>query len=136
MVVTMHADNRWKQRFQHFERSLRVLEEVASIESPSLGEKMGTIQAFEICFELAWKTLADFFKEQGYQLAGPKDVLKQAFTDGIVTQGHMWMQALESRNFTVHAYDEATTNTIADNIRASYLPILKELLNVLYEKYK
>ena len=53
----MKSDVRWKQRFENFERSFLTFSRILKIESPNEAERMGLVQAFEIVFELSWKTL-------------------------------------------------------------------------------
>ena len=56
-------DIRWKQRFQNFEKTLNYLEDALNIEKPDIIQKAGTIQFFEMTFELAWNTMKDFLEE-------------------------------------------------------------------------
>ena len=37
---------------------------------------MALIQAYEICFELAWKVQKDYLKYLGFDIAGPRDAIK------------------------------------------------------------
>ncbi len=123
----MSQDIRWKQRFQNYEKAFLLLEKLLALPHPTEGERMGIIQAFEMCFELAWKMLGDYLKEAGYLEKAPRDVLKQAFQIGLVQDGRIWIEALENRNETVHAYDEKKAQEIENKIRISYLPLLKHL---------
>ena len=53
-------DIRWIQRCSNFERSFLPLCEALKIESPSVVERAGLIQFFEMAFELSWKLLKDY----------------------------------------------------------------------------
>ena len=45
----------------------------------------GTIQRFEFCTELAWKTMREYLLDQGYtNINSPKEVIKQAFAFGMI----------------------------------------------------
>ncbi len=48
-------DIRWKQRFDNFEKALQHLEAALEVEDPDIIQKAGTIQFFEMTFELSWK---------------------------------------------------------------------------------
>ena len=118
---------RWKQRFKNFEKAVRQIEEATSVKAPSKLEKAGLVQFFEIGIELAWKTLKDYLEDQGKVLHSPKDIIKQAFQDELVSDGVLWLKALEDRNLSSHLYDEESANKLDQSIREKYLPLLKAL---------
>lgn len=120
-------DIRWKQRFQNFERAYLLLEESTSIDKLSDIERAGLIQFFEMTFELAWKLIKDFLQEEGFTVNSPKDAFKQAFQSELIQDGHVWMDALDDRNLTVHTYDEKTAIEVEKKIKEKYYPALKEL---------
>jgi hypothetical protein len=39
--------------------------EALEVTTPSKLERQGIIKSFELCYELAWKTLQDYLKELG-----------------------------------------------------------------------
>ena len=47
----MDVDTRYKQRFENYKKSFALLEESIGIEDPSVVEKAGVIQFFEITFD-------------------------------------------------------------------------------------
>ena len=85
---------------------MKLLEDALDIENPSIVEQAGTIQFYEMTFELAWKCLKDFFQEQGLDVKYPREVLKTGIEKEILSKGDVWMQALTDRNLTSHLYDE------------------------------
>lgn len=130
-----YKDIRWKQRFQNFERNLSHLENAMKLTSPDILQRAGMIQFFEMSFELSWNTMKDYIEEQGFSnVKSPRDSIKKAFELGLVTNGHDWLNFLEDRNLTSHAYDEETAKEIENLIRKKYLPLLKEFHKVLKEK--
>ena len=89
-----------------------------------------TIQRFEFTFEAAWKTLQLFLLHQGFEATGPRQVLKQAFSFGLIPtpgEGDVWLAMLEDRNLTTHTYRETLAETIAANIRAHYAARLVDM---------
>ena len=93
-----NKDIRWKQRFQNFSKTLEYLEMALLIENPDIIQKAGTIQFFEMSFELAWNTVKDFLEEQGFtDVKSPRSALKKAFETGIIADGHSWMELLVDR---------------------------------------
>lgn len=123
-----NLDIRWKQRFAHYKKAFALLEQTIMIEAPSDAERAGLIQFFEMSFELAWKVLKDYLEEEGFNnVASPRQAVKQAFQAGLISDGHIWMEALMDRNLTVHTYEEKIAIAVEKKIRNSYFPVLTEL---------
>lgn len=128
----MSQDIRWKQRFQNFEKSLHYLENAMNIMNPDIIQRAGLIQFFEMSFELAWNTMKDYLEGQGFlDVKSPRAAIKKAFETGLITDGHLWLKALEDQNLTSHTYDENTANQVVELIRNSYYPLLAVLDNEL-----
>lgn len=128
------TDIRWKQRLSNFKKSLAHLAEAVEIVAPTIIQQAGTIQFFEMSFELAWKTLKDYLEEQGFNdVKSPKATLKKAFEIGLIEDGHTWLEALENRNLAAHTYDDETAQEIHELICHSYYPLLEILKNKLEE---
>jgi len=124
-------DIRWEQRFSNYKKALGKLEEtVTSRKLAELSdlEKEGLIQRFEYTYELAWKTLQDLLKHKGYsEVSGPNPVLQQALKDGYIEQENHWRLLKKSREITSHTYNEATADSIAEDIYTTYFKLLKQL---------
>jgi nucleotidyltransferase substrate binding protein (TIGR01987 family) len=118
------ADIRWVQRFQNFKRAFHQLSaavELAQERDLSELEQQGLIQAFEFTHELAWNTLKDFLEARGTaKLFGSKDATRAAFTAGLIENGEVWMEMVESRNKSTHTYEGGTAEAIAKAIASSY----------------
>ncbi len=122
---------RWKQRFENFEKSFRLLEKFIAIENPDEVARAGGIQFFEMTFELAWKTLKDYLESEQYIAKSPRETIKLAFQAGFIENGHDWIDGLDDRNLTTHTYDEDTAVQIEKRIRDKYYPLLKKFHNRL-----
>ncbi len=94
--------------------------------------KEGMIQRFEICIELAWKTMKDYLESQNVVLSQitPRMVLKESVATKLISDGEGWMSALDSRNKMSHMYDLRKFEDVIEKIRNRYLSCLDEL----YEK--
>jgi nucleotidyltransferase substrate binding protein (TIGR01987 family) len=123
----MAEDIRWVQRFSNFERAFLLLQEALKIEQPSVVERAGLIQFFEMTFELSWKLLKDYEEAEGFPIKTPKEAIKQAFQSDLITDGQTWIDALQDRNLTAHTYNEKTAIEITQRIRHKYYPLLAAL---------
>ncbi len=121
-------DIRWEQRFHNYRKALLRLNEAIQIikENKHTGEendmlKESLVKRFEFTHELAWKVMKDYAEYQGrFDIKGPKDATREAFSMNIITDGELWMDMIKSRNLTVHTYDEITVERIFNNIVNSY----------------
>ena len=118
-------DIRWIQHSKHFLKAFGQLKEAVELSRQrplSRLEQQGLIQAFEFTHELAWNTLKDFLESRGVQnLYGSKDATRKAFETGVIENGTVWMDMIQSRNLTSHTYDEATAAQIAAAICDAYV---------------
>jgi nucleotidyltransferase substrate binding protein (TIGR01987 family) len=122
--VKVNPDIRWKQRFENYEKALRLLREaLADVESLSKLEKEGAVQRFEFTVELAWKTLKDYLEYSGVVLEQitPKNVIRQAFAAKIITDGQLWIDILDCRNQMSHTYDEAAFDRAVHEMAGRFL---------------
>lgn len=125
------SDIRWKQRFQNLTNAFAQLEEIAGQETLNKFEQAGMIQTFEFTFELAWKTLKDFLEHKGFTVPSPRDTIKQAFQEGYIEDGRVWIDALDKRNLMAHTYDKAKADEAAGLIKERYLPMIRSLHEML-----
>ena len=84
-------------------------------------EKQGLIQAFEFTHELAWNVLKDYLESQGLQgVFGSRGATREAFKNGLISDGEVWMDMIKSRSQTSHTYNEETANQITEAILTRY----------------
>lgn len=134
----MNNPMRWKQRFENFTNAYQKLTMVIEHKNLKSDEiaKMALIQAFEFTFELAWKTLKDYLEEEGFEVASPKAVLRQAYQANYISNGDTWMEALKKRNNTVHNYDSLLMEETIDFIINGFYPLLTEWYLAFLERRK
>ncbi|OOF42450.1 nucleotidyltransferase [Rodentibacter rarus] len=131
-------DIRRQQRFDNYKKAVHYLvdevEKYSNTDSDII--KKGIIQSFEITHELAWKLLQDILKYQGeVELWGSKSATRLAFNRGLIQNGEIWLDMIESRNLTVHTYDENILNKEFNKVVKDYLPLfiqLKERIEQLW----
>lgn len=122
---------RWKQRFENFDKSYKLLKKYSDKPITTELERAGIIQFFEMTFELAWKVLKDYLESEGYTLKSPRETVKQAFQIGLIDNGHVWIDALSNRNLTTHTYDEELANKMTNEILSAYIPELEKMYDKL-----
>jgi nucleotidyltransferase substrate binding protein (TIGR01987 family) len=129
----MEKDIWWKQRFENFQKAIKLLEEIPSLDihKISLLEKEGIIQRFEFTLELAWKTLKDKMEFDGLILdkISPKMVLKEAFKAKYIDNIELWLEMIDDRNLLSHTYDIKVFEEVIPSIQQKYMALLSELKN-------
>jgi nucleotidyltransferase substrate binding protein (TIGR01987 family) len=124
MTAAKNPDIRWKQRLHSFRKAFGQLRNAVKVtEDRDLSdlEKQGLIQAFEFTHELAWNTLKDFLESRGETgIFGSKDATRKAFATGLIDDGEIWMDMIQSRNRGTHTYNENIAADIANAILTEY----------------
>jgi len=119
-----NKDVRWQQRFSNYTKALTQLTDAIQLSQErdlSELEQQGLIQAFEYTHELAWNTLKDFLKSRGARgIYGSKDATREAFKLGLIKNGDIWMDMIQSRNKTSHTYNEEVAKEIVAAIEEDY----------------
>lgn len=146
-------DIRWEQRFENYLKALDKLKQSIDYvkndfdaKKDSLGNnideiilseiiKEGLIQRFEYTHELAWNVMKDYAEYQGnFTIGGSRDASREAFKLNLISDGHLWMDMISSRNKTSHTYNEATANEIFEKIVEKYYPAFLEFRNIMESK--
>lgn len=127
-----NEDIRWIQRFNNYRKALARLGEAVQLsEERELSdlEQQGLIQGFEFTFDLAWKTLQDFLREnkRPNDNGGPNVIIIQSLEDGIIKGEEQWKAMKKSRDLTSHSYDGDTADDIAENILDMYYNLFIQL---------
>lgn len=89
----------------------------------------GTLHRFELTFELAWKTMKDYLEYSGIidGIGSPREVIKVAFSSGIISDGEGWIKMMLARNSLSHLYDEEKSRKIYTEIKTLYINLLENL---------
>ncbi|UOR10953.1 nucleotidyltransferase substrate binding protein [Halobacillus amylolyticus] len=83
---------------------------------------------------MAWKVQKDYLESEGHLVRSPRATIKQSYQDGLIEDGHTWMDALDKRNSTTHTYDEVLAEKLVNEIIQRFLPAFKQLYITLREK--
>ena len=118
----MEQDIRWKQHFANYRKALNQLGRFVGGKSFNELEQHGLIHVFEYTYELAWNVMKDYFTyvQADQNVLGSRDAIQLAFNRGLISDGKVWMDMIESRIKSSHTYNEATTQEIADKVVGQY----------------
>ncbi len=121
---------RWHERFDNFKLALANINETNDcIQQNGLNKiyTMALIQAFEIVFELAWKTMKDYLEYEGIKTDTPRQTIKTAFLRNLIPDGQIWIDMMEARNKTSHTYNESLAKSLTNEVTDKFLPALNNL---------
>ena len=123
---------RFEERKEDLKKATNKLNEALRGDASDL-EIDGILHRFEFTFELAWKTMKECLEEQGIvgKIGSPREIIKEAFSAGLIDNGEVWMDMMLSRNELSHLYDEETSREIYDNIKEIYILEINKLIQKL-----
>lgn len=127
----MTQDIRWMQRFENYDRALKLLREPfdGDVTALSALERGGVIQRFKLVFHLAWGTLQDFFEFEGIaETAGtPHAFIQEAASLGLLSDGAVWLDMLDVHGRLSQTYDESGFEDVVLALRGRYLAAFESL---------
>ena len=109
-----------------FEKALTSLEQALAAPKTDL-TRDATIQRFEFCVELSWKSAK---KIMGSDTTAPKQVVREMAQNSLVQDIAFWLKAIDQRNLSSHTYRES----LAEEVYAfakEFLPVAQQLLATL-----
>jgi len=80
--------------------------------NPTQMNKDATIQRFEFTFELAWKAIQKYVRDQGFDCKSPKNCIREAARLEVIDDPEDWFDFLKKRNLTAHTYNREIANQI------------------------
>ena len=127
-------EKRFTNRYHSFCDCLDNLRE-AKERDPSDGFVLsGTIQKFNLTFDISWKLMKDIcinhYKVLDFATGSPRDTLRVAKTVNLISDD-LWMDMLEERNQLAHDYDGSMAEEAYILITERYLPLFYDLKTVV-----
>ncbi|MBC99351.1 MAG: hypothetical protein CME63_16530 [Halobacteriovoraceae bacterium] len=108
------------------EKVVKALEEALKAEKNEL-VRDATIQRFEFCVELSWKTAK---KKMGTSTTAPKQVIREMAQNKMITDADFWLKSIDQRNLSSHTYNEDLAEQVY-SFAADFLPEAQKLIKVL-----
>ncbi len=97
-------------------------------------EKAGAVQSFEMVYELSWKTMKRILDKKGVEVRSPRDCVREAASNGLISDSKLWFDFIEKRNLTTHTYEEKVVDDVI-GVFESFSASLTELIdNIQNEK--
>ena len=135
--MTYLNDSRWKQRFDNFEKAKNKMLKFHQLyvpDSKNEAYQLALIQSFEFTYELGWKMIKDYLKENGLNPLLPREVLKEGFAYGVIDDGQTWIDMLEDRNLMSHSYDEKKASLAINHITQHYISSIEQVYRYFYDR--
>lgn len=119
------------KKYDNFCNALFNLKDIYDYQEPySNVEMTGLVGLFEICFEQSWKAIKEVLLSGGFtegQTGSPRQILKTAYSAGMISDEHVWLEALASRNNVAHAYNKAVAMDIIHDTKDKYYQMFMDL---------
>lgn len=122
-----------RQSMENLSRALERLNEALQEERTGFMVD-ATIQRFEFCIELFWKTLKRQLAYEGIEATTPRETIKHAYKNGWLHEDTLWIDMLNDRNRTSHIYNAEMANEIYDHIK-DYDKALARTYHFLADRY-
>lgn len=113
---------------EDLQKAIERLHEVLTTEKTSI-TRDSAIKRFELCFDLAWKSIKVYAQQEGVECYSPRSCFKSAFQLNLIEYNEEWFKMVEDRNTTAHLYGE----NLADEVYGR-LSIYERLFDGLVRK--
>lgn len=112
-----------------FSKAIIRLEEVLELDKTDI-TRDSAIKRFEICFDLAWKSIKNYARNEGVECNSPRMCFKTAFKLNLIDYDEKWLKSIEDRNTTSHLYNEKLADQVYQRL-PEYKELFKSLLSRL-----
>ena len=136
----MERGEKFTRTFGKFEKAFSKLREI--VESPHLFSFLAQeliieiiTKRFEYTFESLWKSLKEYFRQEGIECTTPLACFKEAFKSGVIDERdeEVFLEMIDKRNQIVHVYDFEEAGKIFEFIKSER--VISSVRHV-YEKLK
>jgi nucleotidyltransferase substrate binding protein (TIGR01987 family) len=119
-------EQRLLERRDDLVKAVRRLEEACAQPFSSF-IRDAVIQRFEFCWELAWKALKLRLQQLGVEALNPRDIFREALSNGLIHDGNGWSEVQKKRNLTSHTYDEKLADEVYTWLVGDGLKLFQQL---------
>lgn len=126
-------------RYHSYCKSLDNLAEAKEKDSSDKFILSGTVQMFNLSFDLAWKVMKDIITEYhgtlDYPTGSPRETLRMAHSVGLIDDD-IWMEMLKVRNNLAHDYDGELAIKYFGDITSKYSSLMDDFRKKAEEYYR
>ena len=119
-------------RYRSYCRSLDNLEDAKGRDRTDKFILSGTVQMFNLSFDLAWKVMKDIITEYHgvleYPTGSPRETLRMANSVGLI-EDDTWLEMLRARNNLAHDYDGELAVRYIEKIKSTYDDLMEKFRN-------
>ena len=87
---------------EELSKALVSLEEALTVDKTDISRD-ASIQRFEFCVELTWKSAR---KIMGTSTSAPKQVIREMAQSGLIDDIEFWLKSIDQRNLSSHTYNQ------------------------------
>ena len=131
-------EEKFINRYRSFCRSLDNLSDAKGKDSGDKFVLSGTVQMFNLSFDLAWKVMKDIITEYhgalDYPTGSPRETLRMAHSVGLI-EDDIWMEMLRARNNLAHDYDGELAIKYFGKITSDYYLLMDDFRQKAAEYY-
>ena len=131
--MSQHSD-RFEVARKQYNQALDRLHEVIALDENAI-IRDSLIQRFEFTYELAWKSMFYWMRDQGEKVPEmQKPIIAAAFRCELIADPELWEKIKEQRDETSHTYNEDKAVFVSAFVRTQALPVfdaLRARLNAL-----
>ena len=126
-------------RYRSYCRSLDNLADAKGRDRSDKFILSGTVQMFNLSFDLAWKVMKDIITEYHgaleYPTGSPRETLRMANSVGLI-KDDMWLEMLRARNNLAHDYDGELAVRYFEKITSTYDDLMEKFRDKAAEYYQ
>ncbi len=112
-----------------FGKIIQRLEKVLKLKKTDI-TRDSAIKRFELCFDLAWKSIKEYAKIQGIECYSPRACFKTAFQLKLIDYDEQWLEMIKDRNLAAHLYEEKQADKVYSRLQ-DHLALFKKLFSRL-----
>jgi nucleotidyltransferase substrate binding protein (TIGR01987 family) len=126
-----------KKKIEVAQKALKTLKNILKYPYSEI-TRDASIQRFEYCFEIIWKTVKLYLEYyEGIICNSPKSCFRELFSTGLIDENKTikLLEMTDDRNLTSHTYDEELAKELYNKLR-QYYKLMEEILKKIEKQVK